>query len=117
MAFRVTTRHPVDDGLGLAISIKESMVQVNMETIMTQYENRLLDDLAKVFTSAAGAAQGVRSEVETLFHSQAERLLADLDLVSREEFEVSQDMVRKAREENEALSARIDALEAAIAAK
>jgi len=93
------------------------MVQVNMEPIMTQYENRLLDDLAKVFTSAAGAAQGVRSEVETLFHSQAERLLAELDLVSREEFEVSQDMVRKAREENEALSARIDALEAALSAK
>jgi BMFP domain-containing protein YqiC len=85
------------------------MVQINMETIMTQYENRLLDDLAKVFTSAAGAAQGVRSEVETLFRSQAERLLADLDLVSREEFEVSQD--------NEALAARVEALEAAIAAK
>jgi len=117
LIFRVTTRRPEYAVLGLAIWIKKSMVQVNMETIMTQYENRLLDDLAKVFTSAAGAAQGVRSEIETLFHSQAERLLADLDLVSREEFEVSQDMVRKAREENEALSARLDALEAAIAAK
>ena len=84
---------------------------------MTQYQNRLLDDLAKVFTSAAGAAQGVRSEVETLFRSQAERLLADLDLVSREEFEVSQDMVRKAREENDALKVRVEALEAAALAK
>lgn len=79
---------------------------------MTQYENRLLDDVAKLFTSAAGAAQGVRQEIEAIVRSQAERLIADLDLVSREEFEVVQEMAQRAREENEDLKARIEALEA-----
>lgn len=79
---------------------------------MTQYENRLLDDVAKLFTSAAGAAQGVRQEIEAIVRSQAERLIADLDLVSREEFEVVQEMAQRAREENEELKARIEALEA-----
>lgn len=84
---------------------------------MTQYDNRILDDVAKLFTSAAGAAQGVRQEVESIVKSQAERLIADLDLVSREEFEVVQDMAARAREENEALSARVEALEKALATK
>lgn len=79
---------------------------------MTQTQNRFLDELAKMFTNAAGAAQGVRTEVETIMRSQAERLIGDLDLVTREEFDVMRDMVRLAREENEALKARIAALEA-----
>ncbi|MGB5094023.1 MAG: accessory factor UbiK family protein [Parvibaculum sp.] len=79
---------------------------------MTQTQNRFLDELAKMFTNAAGAAQGVRTEVETIMRSQAERLIADLDLVTREEFDVMRDMVRLAREENEALKARIAVLEA-----
>jgi len=84
---------------------------------MTQYDNRILDDVAKLFTSAAGAAQGVRQEVESIVKSQAERLIADLDLVSREEFEVVEAMAARAREENEALEARIVALEQALSAK
>lgn len=84
---------------------------------MTQTQNRFLDELAKMFTNAAGAAQGVRTEVETIMRSQAERLIGDLDLVTREEFDVVRDMVRLAREENEALKARIAALEAGGGAK
>ncbi len=84
---------------------------------MTQTQNRVLDEIAKLFTNAAGAAQGVRQEVETVIRSQAERLVADLDLVPREEFEVVRAMAALAREENEALKARIEALEAAQNAK
>jgi BMFP domain-containing protein YqiC len=84
---------------------------------MTQTQNRVLDEIAKLFTNAAGAAQGVRQEVETVIRSQAERLVADLDLVPREEFEVVRAMAVLAREENEALKARIEALEAAQSAK
>jgi BMFP domain-containing protein YqiC len=61
---------------------------------------------------AAGVAQGVRREFDTLLRSQAERILRDLDVVKREEFEAVKDMARLAREENEALKARIAALEA-----
>ena len=61
---------------------------------------------------AAGVAQGVRREFDTLFKTQAERILRDLDVVKREEFEAVKDMARLAREENEALKARIAALEA-----
>jgi BMFP domain-containing protein YqiC len=84
---------------------------------MTQTQNRVLDEIAKLFTNAAGAAQGVRQEVETVIRSQAERLVADLDLVPREEFEVVRAMASLAREENEALKSRVAALEAALAAK
>jgi BMFP domain-containing protein YqiC len=76
----------------------------------------LLDELAKLMTDAAGAAQGIRREVETLMKAQAERLLRDLDLVQREEFEAVKEMAAKAREENERLSARVAALESEIAA-
>jgi BMFP domain-containing protein YqiC len=79
---------------------------------MTQTSNRFLDEIAKLMNDAAGAAQGVRRELETLFRSQAERWLRELDLVKREEFEAVRDMAKLAREENEALKARIDALEA-----
>ena len=75
--------------------------------------SRLLDDLARLATDAAGVAQGARREVETAFRAQAERFVAGMDLVSREEFEVVRDMAVKARAENEALNARLDAMEAA----
>lgn len=78
---------------------------------MNSGSNRLLDELAKVMTDAAGAAQGVRREMETAMRSQLERLLNSMDLVKREEFEAVRDMAIKAREENDALSARLDALE------
>ncbi len=77
--------------------------------------NRLLDELAKLATDAAGAAQGVRREVETAFRSQAERILNNMDVVQREEFEAVRDMATKARAENKALIARIEALEARLA--
>jgi len=82
---------------------------------MTQSNNRFLDELAKLMTDAAGAAQGMRREVETLMKAQGERLLRDLDLVQREEFEAVKEMAAKAREENERLSSRIAALESEIA--
>jgi BMFP domain-containing protein YqiC len=82
---------------------------------MTQSNNRFLDELAKLMTDAAGAAQGMRREVETLMRAQGERLLRDLDVVQREEFEAVKEMAAKAREENERLAARIAALESEIA--
>jgi BMFP domain-containing protein YqiC len=85
--------------------------------MMTQYDNRLLDDVAKLFTSAAGAAQGLRQEIEAIVKGQAERLIADLDLVSRDEFDAVQAMAARAREENEALKARLDALEASASSQ
>jgi BMFP domain-containing protein YqiC len=77
----------------------------------SQGPNRILDEFAKLMTDAAGAAQGVRREVETAFRGQAERILNSMDVVQREEFEALREMVVKAREENAKLSARIEALE------
>lgn len=74
--------------------------------------NRIFDEFAKLMTDAAGAAQGMRKEVETAFHAQAERWLNSLDLVKREEFEAVREMAIQARDENDALRARIEALEA-----
>jgi BMFP domain-containing protein YqiC len=79
---------------------------------MTQTSGRFFDEIARLMNDASGVAQGVRREFETLFKTQAERWLRDLDLVKREEFEAVKDMARLAREENEALNARISALEA-----
>ena len=79
---------------------------------MTQTSNRIFDEMARLMNDAAGVAQGVRREFDTLFRSQAERILRDLDVVQREEFEAVKEMARLAREENEALKARIAALEA-----
>ena len=81
---------------------------------MTQSSNRIFDELARLATDAAGAAQGVRREVETVVRTQMERLVKDMDVASREEVEVLRDMVVAAREENERLEARIKALEAAL---
>jgi BMFP domain-containing protein YqiC len=74
--------------------------------------NRMLDEFARMMTDAAGAAQGVRREVETAFRAQGERLINGMDLVQREEFEAVRDMAAKARLENEALKKRIADLEA-----
>jgi BMFP domain-containing protein YqiC len=84
---------------------------------MTSGPNRLLDELAKLMTDAAGAAQGVRREAETAIQAQLERLLNSMDLVKREEFEAVREMAAKARDENDALSARLDELEKKLAAK
>lgn len=82
---------------------------------MTQTNNRFLDEFAKLMTDAAGAAQGVRREVETIVKSQGERVLRDMDVVRRDEFEAVKAMAAKAREENDQLSARIAALESMLA--
>jgi BMFP domain-containing protein YqiC len=84
---------------------------------MTQTSNKLFDDFAKLLTNAAGAAQGVRREIDTVMRSQAERILNELDVVSREEFDAVRDMAAKARDENEALEKRIAALEAKLGGK
>ena len=81
---------------------------------MTQTNSRFLDEIARLMNDAAGVAQGVRREFDTLFRTQAERMLRDLDVVKREEFEAVKDMASRAREENEALKARLDALEGKI---
>lgn len=81
---------------------------------MTQTSNRLFDEFARLMTDAAGVAQGVRREAETVFRTQVERFIADLDLVKREDFDVVREMASKARTENEALHARIAALEARL---
>jgi BMFP domain-containing protein YqiC len=85
------------------------------EANMVQTTNRFFDEVARLMNDAAGVAQGVRREAETLFRTQAERILRDLAVVQREEFEAVKDMARLAREENEALKARIAALEARLA--
>lgn len=79
--------------------------------------NRLLDEVARLVTDAAGAAQGVRREVETVVKTQMQRILADMDVVTREEFEAVREMAILAREENDRLAARLDALEAEPVAK
>jgi BMFP domain-containing protein YqiC len=85
------------------------------EAIMVQTTNRFFDEVGRLMNDAAGVAQGVRREFETLFRTQAERFLRDLDVVKREDFEAVKDMARLAREENEALKVRVAALEAAAA--
>jgi len=81
---------------------------------MTQTSNRFFDEIGRLMNDAAGAAQGVKREVDTVVRNQAEKILRDLDVVKREEFEVVKDMARLAREENEALKARIAVLEAKL---
>jgi BMFP domain-containing protein YqiC len=83
---------------------------------MTQTNNRFLDDLARLMTDAAGAAQGMRRDFETMVRAQGERMLRDMDMVQREEFEAVKEMAAKAREENEQLATRVAALEAQFAA-
>ena len=84
---------------------------------MTQTSNRFFDEVAKLMNDAAGVASGVRREFDTVMRTQAERILRDLDVVQREEFEAVKEMARLAREENEALKARIAALEAKLAGR
>jgi BMFP domain-containing protein YqiC len=80
-----------------------------------QSQNRFFDDMARVAAGAVGALAGVRGEIETRLRDQLERVLAGMDLVSREEFEAVKAMAAKAREEQEVLLQRIEALEARLA--
>ena len=76
--------------------------------------NKIMDDFARMMTDAAGMAQGVKREAEGVFKSQFERMIRDMDLATREEFEAVRDMAVKAREENDALLVRLEALEAKL---
>jgi BMFP domain-containing protein YqiC len=78
---------------------------------MTQTSNRFLDEMARLMNDAAGVADGVRREVQTLVQTQMERVLRDMDVVTREEFEAVKEMAAKAREENERLAARLAEVE------
>ena len=80
---------------------------------MTTTSSRLFDELAKLMGNAAGAAQGVRREIDVLVKAQVERVLGDLAIVQREEFEAVRERAERAREENEQLKARVAKLEAA----
>lgn len=88
-----------------------------VDTFMTQSSNRILDDLAKLMTDAAGAAQGVGREMQGVMRAQVEKLLADVDVVRREEFDAVKAMAEKARAENERLAARLAEIEARLAGK
>ncbi|MBA4783610.1 MAG: accessory factor UbiK family protein [Rhizobiales bacterium] len=84
---------------------------------MSQPTNRLLDEFAKLMTDVADVAQGFKREADNVVKSQLERFLSELDLVTREDFDAVKAMAAKAREENEALSVRLDALEKTLAKK
>ena len=83
---------------------------------MTQTSNRLFDGLGRLMTDAAGVADNMKREIDTIVKTQAERILGDLDLVKREEFEAARELAANARTESEKLAARVAALEAQIAA-
>ncbi|PIE15336.1 MAG: pyrroline-5-carboxylate reductase [Rhodobacterales bacterium] len=76
-----------------------------------QTRNKFLDDMSQLMTNAMGVAQGAKDEAETAMKSLVDRWLADRDFVTREEFDAVRAMAQKAREENEALKARLEALE------
>jgi BMFP domain-containing protein YqiC len=78
---------------------------------MAQTSNRFLDEMARLMNDAAGVADGVRREVTSLVQSQMERVLRDMDVVTREEHEAVKEMAAKAREENERLAARLAEVE------
>jgi BMFP domain-containing protein YqiC len=118
---KATKRHDRRRGFGQEdlneagrIAIVCSRFPRTEQSAMTQTTNRFFDEIGRLMNDAAGAAQGIKREVDTLWRNQAEKVLRDLDIVKREEFEAVKDMARLAREENEALKARIAALEAKL---
>lgn len=76
-----------------------------------QTRNKVFDDVAQLFSNAMGVAQGAKAEAETALKGMLDRWLADRNFVTREEFDAVRSMAQKAREENEALRARIETLE------
>ena len=82
-----------------------------------QQPNKIFDEMSKLMTNAMGVAQGAKGEAETAMKSWMDRWLADRDFVTREEFDAVKAMAQKAREENEALRARLDALDGKAAAE
>jgi BMFP domain-containing protein YqiC len=84
---------------------------------MPATSSRFFDELAKLMTNAAGAASGVRKEVDTLVQTQVERVLNNINVVKREEFDVVREMAEKARMENDKLAVRIAELETKLSDK
>ena len=82
-----------------------------------QTRNKIMDDLGHLMTNAMGVAQGAKEEAEAAMKGLIARWLADRDFVTREEFEAVRAMAQKAREQNEALSSRLDALESSRSKK
>jgi BMFP domain-containing protein YqiC len=80
-----------------------------------QTQNPILDDIARLMTTAVGAAQGLGDEARTFMRAQAERLIADMDLVSRDEFDAMKQLAQSARMEADALKAQLAALETRLA--
>ena len=76
-----------------------------------QTRNKFFDDMSQMMTNAMGVAQGAKDEAETAMKGMLDRWLTDRDFVTREEFDAVRGMAQKAREENEALKARLDALD------
>ena len=79
-----------------------------------QTQSPIFDEIAKLMSEAAGAVDGVRREAETVARSQLQRLLSDMDLVARDEFEAVKEMAAKARAENDRLASRVAELEARL---
>ena len=82
-----------------------------------QTRNKIFDDISQLMTNAMGVAQGAKDEAETAMKGLVDRWLADRDFVTRDEFEAVRGMAQKAREENAALKARLEAMESASTAK
>jgi BMFP domain-containing protein YqiC len=82
---------------------------------MPQTQSKFFDDLSKLMTDAAGLADGARREAQTFARTQVERMMAGMDIVTREEFEAVKEMAARARDDNEKIQARIAALEARLA--
>ena len=82
---------------------------------MPQTQSRFFDDLSRLMTDAAGLADGARREAQTFARTQVERMMAGMDIVTREEFEAVKEMAARARDDNEKIQARIAALEARLA--
>jgi len=89
----------------------EGVIQ-NREASPLQSKNKIFDDISQLMTNAMGVAQGAKDEAETAMKGWVDRWMADRDFVTREEFDAVRAMTQKAREENDALAARIAALEA-----
>jgi BMFP domain-containing protein YqiC len=101
--------------VGLEFGANRAIMAIIETENIVQPENKIFDDVSKLATSALGVAQNVKEELETLVRQRLERAVADLDVVSREEFDTVWEMAQKAREENAELRTRIDALEAQLA--
>ncbi len=107
--------HPNKSAVKLELGENSPHIGLKIETggHPVQTRNKVFDDISQLMTNAMGVAQGARQEAETAMKSLVDRWLADRDFVTREEFDAVRAMAQKAREENAALLARIEALESA----